>query len=65
MEVVFECSHCHATIEADSEISGVRAECPNCNEVVLVPAPGIEIGMEIGGFKIERELGKGGPTALI
>jgi serine/threonine-protein kinase len=60
MEVVFECNHCHATIEADSEISGVKAECPNCQEVVLVPAPGIDVGSEIGGFRVEKKLGVGG-----
>lgn len=60
MVVVFKCQHCDSTIEADSEISGNRAECPACNEIVLVPAPGIESGMMLGGYRIERKLGVGG-----
>ncbi len=60
MQVVFSCPHCSSTIEADSEISGTRATCPACEEVVLVPAPGVEIGMTIGGYRIERKLGSGG-----
>ncbi len=60
MEVVFDCPHCKASIEADSEISGVRAECPACHEIVLVPAPGLELGMELAGFRLEKRLGVGG-----
>ncbi len=60
MEIIFNCPHCKAAIEADSEISGVRAQCPACQEIVLVPAPGIEIGMELSGYRIDKRLGVGG-----
>lgn len=60
MKLIFSCPHCKNNIDVDSEISGDRAECPSCHEIVLIPAPGIEIGMEIGGFRIERRLGVGG-----
>ncbi|MCJ8332197.1 MAG: serine/threonine protein kinase [Lentisphaeria bacterium] len=60
MELIFACPHCKSSIEADSTISGDQCECPACGELILVPAPGITIGMDIGGFIIEKRLGVGG-----
>ena len=60
MEIIFNCPHCQAAIEADSDISGARAECPACKEIVLVPAPGIEVGMELAGYQIDKRVGVGG-----
>ena len=60
MEVTFKCNHCLKTIEADSEISGDRAACPACGEIVLVPYPGIVQGTEINGFKVIDKIGSGG-----
>lgn len=34
----FECSHCGQHIAATDELSGTQATCPNCNEVITVPA---------------------------
>ncbi len=60
MRIVFDCPYCKNSIDIDSEISGDRAQCSVCHRIVLVPAPGIEIGMELDGFRIERRLGVGG-----
>ena len=60
MEVIFECNYCDHEITADTQEPNGRIECPGCHEIVLIPAGGINPGMKLGDFRIERCLGVGG-----
>ncbi len=61
MDVTFDCPYCDHRISADTtHLPNGRVNCPGCHEVVLVPAGGIEPGMKLGDFRIERCLGVGG-----
>ncbi len=60
MDVTFDCPYCDTPIAADTSASGGRTTCPGCHEVVLIPAAGIQPGMSLGDFKIEKCLGVGG-----
>ena len=59
MQVEFSCSECGAVLEADGEMGGGVAPCPNCGTWLLVPAPAIRPGTTVGDFYIERKLGSG------
>ncbi len=56
----FNCPQCGLEVEADSTMSGGTAQCPKCNNSILVPHPGIEPGIEVAGFVVESRLGVGG-----
>lgn len=58
--VTFACPNCKTEIETNESFIGGKAQCPGCNSTVLIPMPGINPGMTIGGFVIERQLGIGG-----
>ena len=34
--------------------------CPGCKATVMVPAPGVHVGMTLGDFRLESKLGAGG-----
>ena len=53
MNVIFSCPYCDCEVEADAELGGGMAQCPGCNETIMVPAAGIGEGSEIGGYRIE------------
>ena len=59
-EIIFTCPHCESEMETDASFAGNAAQCPGCNNTVLIPMPGIKEGIEIAGFKIEKRLGIGG-----
>lgn len=59
-EITFLCPVCEAEIEADETMCGGTAQCPACNNCIMVPMPGIKEGMKIAGFTLERRLGAGG-----
>ena len=59
-EITFTCPHCKAEMETDENFAGDMAQCPSCNNTIMIPMAGIKEGMTIGGFLIERRLGMGG-----
>ena len=60
MLFVFECPTCGARIEADASASGRQAHCPQCQGMVAVPESRVDCGATLGGFRLDRRLGKGG-----
>jgi len=60
MLIVFDCSACSSRLEIEADRAGTEVECPTCGGRVVVPRKGLEEGTTIGGFRIERLLGKGG-----
>ncbi|NLF19415.1 MAG: serine/threonine protein kinase [Lentisphaerae bacterium] len=60
MLFVFECPTCGARIEDDASVGGRRAHCPQCQGMVAVPESRVSCGTTLGGFRLERRLGKGG-----
>jgi serine/threonine-protein kinase len=60
VDFTFNCSNCGITIEADSTLAGRIIQCPKCNHAVKVSQGLINGGMIIGGYALEKLLGKGG-----
>jgi len=60
MVFTFACPKCGSRLEADSALSGGFADCPGCHASVHVPPPRVVPGTTIGGFRLERLLGRGG-----
>jgi serine/threonine-protein kinase len=60
MEITFDCPQCGVKIEADSEYGGDQVDCPACQNTLLVPAAGIDVGTHIAGFEVIKRLGIGG-----
>jgi len=59
-EISFNCPNCGSEVITDESFAGNMAQCPGCNNTILIPMPGISEGLELGGFLIERRLGMGG-----
>ena len=59
MELKFRCAHCARRLEADAGYIGVLLACPNCGFEVTVPQAHLGPGVTLGGFRLERRLGKG------
>ncbi len=60
MLIKFQCPSCRGRLEADTSLSGTQSACPHCGLAVAIPGARIGPGTTIGGFKLERLLGKGG-----
>ncbi len=60
MLFTFACPKCASRLEAEAQLSGSFAECPHCQASVHVPPARIGPGTTIGGFRLERLLGRGG-----
>ncbi len=60
MIITFECPSCQSAIEADNTLFGTVRSCPSCEIEVEVPAAHVGPGVELGGFRIEDRLGRGG-----
>jgi Zn finger protein HypA/HybF involved in hydrogenase expression len=60
MQITFYCEKCGSTLQSDASLAGSAVECPQCNQPLTVPAAEIKEGTTLGGFQIERLLGKGG-----
>ena len=56
----FECPVCEGRLEADASASGTQAGCPQCGNLVAIPAGRVDVGTTLAGFRLERRLGKGG-----
>lgn len=57
--VKFRCQKCGVKIEADSSYKGNIAECPQCGNVIMIPAQGVGPGLLIDDFELEAPLGSG------
>lgn len=53
----FKCPCCRKVFSA---MDGIVVLCPHCNTVVMLPEEKLESGDVVGGFQIEKFLGKGG-----
>ncbi len=60
MEITFDCPNCKASISGTDEQVGAVLPCPACDERIMIPAPGIEVGMMLGNYRIDSLLGAGG-----
>jgi formylglycine-generating enzyme required for sulfatase activity len=60
MRFVFDCPCCKAQLEADASACGRQSHCPQCGQPVAVPEARLDCGSILGGFRLERRLGKGG-----
>ncbi|MFO1488089.1 MAG: hypothetical protein U1F65_06405 [Verrucomicrobiota bacterium] len=40
MDIIFNCQHCNQELEVDVAGAGSEITCPNCDETILIPAPG-------------------------
>jgi len=55
----FQCTFCKFLIEADDEARGLPAQCPSCNNAIIVPASPFEEGCVIADFVIREKIGTG------
>lgn len=60
MLITFNCTECNRKLEIDGDSCGSQVECPECNASLTVPSRRVGPGTTVGGFRIERLLGKGG-----
>ncbi len=60
MLISFNCSDCNASLEIDGDSAGSEVACPECGASLIVPRKRVGPGTTVGGFKVERLLGKGG-----
>ncbi|MFA6293550.1 MAG: serine/threonine-protein kinase [Victivallales bacterium] len=58
--ITFECPDCKKNIVADSSLCGNVIICKDCGSSVVIPIPGIQKGLELGGFQLKDKLGVGG-----
>ncbi len=57
--IVFKCPHCSHSVASDDNLCGEIALCPECQEEVVVPIPGLEADNIYGDFKLMERLGTG------
>ena len=57
--IVFKCPHCDQSVASDDNLCGEIAVCPECQEEVVVPIPGLEADNIYGDFKLIERLGTG------
>lgn len=60
MLIIFSCSKCEARLEVESAASGTVVPCPRCQASLTVPLKGVGPGTTVGGFRIEKLIGRGG-----
>ena len=60
MKITFPCTNCSMELEVEAWTVGARIECPKCHTALTVPAKKIGPGTTIGGFRIQKLLGRGG-----
>lgn len=57
---VYNCPHCHDEFELEAGMDQI-IHCPHCNGTVSIPDENdIAVGTVIGGFEIQKLLGRGG-----
>jgi eukaryotic-like serine/threonine-protein kinase len=57
--IVFKCPLCKHSIASDDNLCGEIAVCPECQEEIVVPIPGLEADNTYGDFKLLERLGTG------
>jgi len=60
MLIIFHCPECDSKLEIEADCVGTEAACPKCGTVVTVPHKGVGPGATVGGFRIDKLLGRGG-----
>ncbi len=60
MKHTFACTNCSLNLEVEAIAVGTSVECPGCHSVVVVPRQELGPGTTVGGFRIQRLLGRGG-----
>ena len=58
-EFVFNCPFCDQPIAADDSLCGEPDVCPNCENNISIPIPGLEKGVQFGDFELLDLLGAG------
>ena len=58
-EIVFSCSSCGNSVISDDTLCGELAKCPECENEIVVPIPGLVADMKLGDFKLQKRLGNG------
>ena len=53
------CPRCKQNSELPEEMEDNSYRCPHCNKLIFFPIPGIEKGMNVGGFILEYNIGSG------
>jgi serine/threonine-protein kinase len=59
-DLTFNCSYCGVKIEANSTLAGKIIQCPKCSHAVKVSQGLMRENMVLGGYTLEKLLGKGG-----
>ncbi len=59
MKVTFQCPHCGNNITRDASLAPASVECPQCRNSVDAPMASLSPGTVLGGFRLEKALGKG------
>lgn len=60
MLITFHCATCRSKLEIEAEYTASNIECPQCRAPLTVPKPKLGPGTTVGGFLIEKPLGRGG-----
>ncbi len=55
----FQCTFCNFLVEADEDDKGKTAQCPSCENTIIIPAGPFEEGCVIGDFVIKEKIGSG------
>jgi len=55
----FQCTFCKYLIDADDDTRGLPAQCPSCNNAIMVPSSPFEEGCVIADFVIKEKIGTG------
>ncbi len=58
--IKFNCPQCGGKIAADEDLAGGIAQCPHCDNTVVIPESVVSPGTNIAGFKLVHRLGVGG-----
>ena len=53
MEFKFSCPHCDQHISVNTDMVGVQALCPNCQQQIIVPAPPVQIEHPVNPVPVE------------
>ncbi len=60
MLIIFPCTTCQSSLEIEAAACGSHVNCPKCGTALVVPKRGPGPGVTVGGFRIEKLLGRGG-----
>ena len=58
-QFVFNCPYCNQAISTDDSLCGRHDVCPNCENQISIPIPGLEPSVQLGDFELIELLGTG------